>query len=99
MPVVSDADVIIHLSKLRKLSLLRLLYSEIAIPRYVETEISGKVDEDIKRLEEEKALITFLKRTKEGKYAKIDETLMDSARVKEQREPYYNEEEYYYGIR
>jgi uncharacterized protein len=48
MPVVSDADVIIHLSKLRKLSLLRLLYSEIAIPKYVETEITGKANEDIK---------------------------------------------------
>lgn len=48
MPVVSDADVIIHLSKLRKLSLLRLLYSKIAIPKYVEIEISGKANEDIK---------------------------------------------------
>jgi len=48
MPVVSDADVIIHLSKLRKLSLLRILYSEINIPKYVETELSGKTNEDIK---------------------------------------------------
>ena len=56
MPVVSDADVIIHLSKLRKLFLLRLLYSEIAIPEYVKTEISGKVNDDIKD-----ALASFLR--------------------------------------
>jgi len=48
MPVVSDADVIIHLSKLRKLFLLRLLYSEISIPKFVETEISARANEDIK---------------------------------------------------
>lgn len=48
---------------------------------------------------EENALITFLKRTKEGEYAKIDERQLAYPRVKEQREPYYNDEEYYYGIR
>lgn len=52
-----------------------------------------------KREKEEKALITFLKRTKEGEYAKIDERQLAYPRVKEQREPYYNDEEYYYGIR
>lgn len=51
------------------------------------------------REKEEKALITFLKRTKEGEYAKIDERQLAYPRVKEQREPYYNDEEYYYGIR
>lgn len=49
--------------------------------------------------EEEKALITFLKRTKEGEYAKIEKSSLAYPRVKEQREPYYNDEEYYYGIR
>lgn len=49
--------------------------------------------------EEEKALITFLKRTKDGEYAKIDEGSLGYTRVKEQREPYYNDDEYYYGIR
>ena len=49
--------------------------------------------------EEEKASITFLKRPKEGKYAKIDERQIAYPRLKEQREPYYNDEEHYYGIR
>jgi len=37
--VVSDADVIIHLSKLEKLSLLQTLYTEVAVPEYVKSEI------------------------------------------------------------
>ena len=53
---------------------------------------------DKEREEEEKVLITFLKRTKDGEYAKIDEKQLAYPRVKEQREPYYNDEEYYYGI-
>ena len=44
-------------------------------------------------------LINFLKRTKDGEYAKIDRSALAYPRVKEQREPYYNNEEYYYGIR
>ncbi len=53
-----------------------------------------------KREKEERALITFLKRTKDGKYARIDERHLAYSRIKEQREPYYYaEEEYYYGIR
>jgi len=43
--------------------------------------------------------LTFLKRTKDGEYAKIDRSTLAYPRVKEQREPYYNEEEYYYGLR
>lgn len=42
MLVVSDADVIIHLSKLNKLSILRSLYNEVAIPEYIKSEITGK---------------------------------------------------------
>lgn len=42
MLVVSDADVIIHLSKLNKLSILRSLYIEVAIPEYIKSEITGK---------------------------------------------------------
>jgi hypothetical protein len=34
--------------------------------------------------EEEKALITFLKRTKNGEYAKIDRSALTYPRVKEQ---------------
>lgn len=33
MLVVSDADVLIHLSKLEKLSILKALYKEVAIPK------------------------------------------------------------------
>ncbi len=54
---------------------------------------------DKERKEKEEALITFLKRTKDREYAKIDERQLAYPRVKEQREPYYNDEEYYYGIR
>lgn len=52
-----------------------------------------------KKGEEEKALITFLKRTKDGEYAKIEKSSLTYPRVKEQREPYFSDEEYYYGIR
>jgi len=44
MLVVSDADVIIHLLKLEKLSLLQLLFNEIFVPVYVEQEIRFKED-------------------------------------------------------
>ncbi|MCS4541032.1 MAG: hypothetical protein HY929_01720 [Euryarchaeota archaeon] len=50
------------------------------------------------RREEEKVLLTFLKQTREGKYAKIDESSLPYSRLKEHREgPYY--EEYYYSVR
>ena len=39
IPVVSDSDVIIHLSKLEKLYLLQSLYTEVAVPEYVKSEI------------------------------------------------------------
>lgn len=48
---------------------------------------------------EEKALLTFLKRTKEGKYAKIEKSSLPYARLKERREESYCEDEYYYSIR
>jgi hypothetical protein len=47
----------------------------------------------------EKALVTFLKRTQEGKYAKIDKRSLTYSRVKEQREPIYTDEEYFYSLR
>lgn len=53
-----------------------------------------------RKIEKEgKALITFLKRTKEGKYAKVDKSSLLYPRVKEQREPSYSEEEYFYSLR
>ncbi len=50
------------------------------------------------RQKEEKALLTFLKRTREGKYAKIDESSLPYVRIKEQKEEIY-EDEYYYSVR
>ncbi len=58
------------------------------------------MDKKIKERElEEKALLTFLQRTKEGEYATIAKCSMRFIREKEQREPIYNDEEYYYSIR
>jgi predicted nucleic acid-binding protein len=56
MHVVSDADVIIHLSKLDKLSLLLSLYTEVAIPEYIKSEILNKNNQEI-----QKAIDSFLK--------------------------------------
>jgi predicted nucleic acid-binding protein len=56
MQTVSDADVIIHFSKLEKLSLLQALYTEVAVPEYVKSEILNKDNIDIR-----KALRSFLK--------------------------------------
>ncbi len=56
MHVVSDADVIIHLSKLERLSLLQSLYSEVAIPEYIKSEILSKDNENIQN-----AIDSFLK--------------------------------------
>ncbi len=46
-PVVSDADVLIHLAKLGKLPLLRALYERVSIPEYVRQEITSKDDHGI----------------------------------------------------
>ena len=51
------------------------------------------------RRKEEKVLLTFLKQTRKGKYAKINEGSLPYLRVKEQREEDYSEDEYYYSIR
>ncbi|MDD5434423.1 MAG: hypothetical protein PH343_03240 [Nitrospira sp.] len=55
-PVVSDADVVIHLSKLIKLSLLQSLYTEVAVPEYVKSEILNKNNVEI-----ENAIKSFLR--------------------------------------
>ena len=47
---------------------------------------------------EEKALLTFLKLTREGKYARVEESSLIYIRLKEQREETY-EQEYYYSVR
>jgi hypothetical protein len=51
------------------------------------------------RKDEEKALLTFLIRTKEGKYAPIDESSLPYSRITEESENIeFSEEEYYYSI-
>jgi len=56
MHVVSDADILIHLSKLQKLALLQSLYKEVAIPDYIKFEILIKENAEVR-----KALNAFLK--------------------------------------
>ena len=58
-----------------------------------------EVKRDGKREKEEKVLLTFLKQTREGKYAKIDESSLPYTRLKEKREEPFYEDEYYYGVR
>ena len=58
---------------------------------YISKRTSGK--------ELEAELRRFLKRTKDGEYAKIDKSSLAYTRVKEQRESYYNDEEFYYSLR
>jgi hypothetical protein len=48
---------------------------------------------------EGKALLSFLERTKEGKYAKIDEDSFRYARIQIQCEEPYTEEEFLYSVR
>ena len=49
--------------------------------------------------ESEEALLVFLKHTKEGKYAEIEESSIAYARLPEQREETYFEEDFYYSMR
>ncbi len=49
--------------------------------------------------EKERALLSFLKQTKEGKYAPIDENSLPYSRLKEETETVESlEEEFYYSI-
>ena len=47
----------------------------------------------------EQALLTFLQLTKDGKYAKVDETSLVYSRIRIQREEAYSDEEYLYSVR
>jgi hypothetical protein len=47
---------------------------------------------------EERALLKFLKQTREGKFAEVDESALAYVRMKEEREELYDEEFYYYSI-
>lgn len=54
--------------------------------------------EEIKKESKEKeSMIAFLKETKEGKYAKIEETSLPYSRINQ--ETIILTEEYYYGVR
>lgn len=52
---------------------------------------------ELRKEEEKKVLISFLKATKEGKYAKVEETSLPYSRIKEKT--VIVENEYYYSIR
>ncbi len=58
-----------------------------------------KIKEKKMESNEEKALLTFLQRTKEGKYAKVDANSLVYSRIKVQREETYADEEYLYSLR
>ncbi len=58
----------------------------------------GKVEPKNEEQEKKEALLTFLKFTRDGKFAKIEESSLVYARLKEQREE-PPEEEYFYSIR
>jgi hypothetical protein len=57
-----------------------------------------KTNEKIMDSSNEKALLTFLERTKEGKYARIDESSLTYARIQIQREETCADEEYLYSV-
>lgn len=50
------------------------------------------------KLDDESALLTFLKMTKDGKYAPIDVTSLTYTRVGEEREEIYGEEDFVYSV-
>ena len=52
-----------------------------------------------KEEQERKSLLTFLQLTKEGKFAKIEESSLDYIRIMEQSEEPIPQEEYYYSVR
>jgi len=58
-----------------------------------------ETNKDELRQKEENVFLTFLKQTREGRYAKIDESSFPYSRLKEQREEPYYEDEYYYSVR
>lgn len=48
---------------------------------------------------ERQDLLTFLQLTKDGKFARIEESSLSYIRIKEQSEDPSYEEEYYYSVR
>jgi hypothetical protein len=58
-----------------------------------------KIKEKKMESPEEKTLLNFQQRTKEGEYPKIDENSLVYTRIKIQREETYSDEEYLYSVR
>jgi hypothetical protein len=58
-----------------------------------------KIKEKKMESPEEKALLNFQQRTKEGEYPKVDENSLVYTRIKIQREETYSDEEYLYSVR
>lgn len=47
----------------------------------------------------QETFISFLQRTKEGKYAPINEESLNTSRVTEQTEDSYSDSDYYFSVR
>lgn|GEM_PF-878258 len=58
----------------------------------------GKMKPKKEQQERKEVLLTFLEFTREGKFAKIEESSLAYARLKEQREE-TPQEEYFYSVR
>jgi hypothetical protein len=50
------------------------------------------------KTKEEEKLITFLARTKDGKYAPIEKSSLQHTRMKEETDTTETDEEYYYSV-
>jgi hypothetical protein len=60
--------------------------------------MKNKISQQPKQTKELKVLLTFLKRTKEGKYAAIEKSSFPYSRLNEQPETVVIEEQYNYGL-
>ncbi|NLA45734.1 MAG: hypothetical protein GX869_08865 [Candidatus Cloacimonetes bacterium] len=89
---------------------LKLIFQEsVGVKNQIESHIGKKIivnqgvtimekkNKELRKKREE-VLLTFLKQTKEGKYAKIDESSFPYSRIQEQTEEIYIDE-YYYSLR
>jgi len=47
----------------------------------------------------EEIILTFLKQTRDGKFAKIEESCLPYARIQVQRDDTFYEEDFYYSMR
>jgi len=57
-----------------------------------------KAGNGCERQKEQKTLLTFLKRTRDGKYARINPESLSPGRAEEQREEPLCEDQYYYSV-